>query len=546
MLRRLLSNNENCVEITSLLLKQLEVKVTNTTLQKELQNHPDYPSLLSIHDVISNYGVESISFKTDVEKFLQLPTPFIAQIKKDKFTPDLFTVIQDITDSFIRYYNPDIHGWQSVSIEEFEKIWISRIALLPYADNKRDEDNYKVKKREETQAQFTVWLKLLALPVITVGVSIASIINNGIAALYPALFLLITLTGTGIGALLLWYEFDKHNPILQQICSGGKKINCSAILQSKASKIAGISWSSIGFTYFCGALLLLLTTGIMNPQSLFVLTWINTLSLPYTFFSIYYQWRVAKQWCVLCLSIQAVLVAQVIVALAAGWHSTVAISSISSFNFLIPVLLCYLIPAIAVSLLLPAWLSAKEHRHSKAELQRLKHNPQIFEALLSKQKAIKEDSKELGITLGNPNASVKIIKVCNPYCGPCAKAHIPIEELLHNNPDIQVQIIFTATNAAEDRKAPPVKHLLAIAEKENQLTIKKALDDWYLADKKDYEAFASKYPMNGELKKQIGKIEAMSDWCDKTDISFTPTFFINGNQLPDIYSAHDLKYFLSQ
>ena len=29
-----------------------------------------------------------------------------------------------------------------------------------------------------------------------------------------------------------------------------------------------------------------------------------------------------------------------------------------------------------------------------------------------------------------------------------------------------------------------------------------ALDDWYLAPKKDYEVFAEKYPMNGELKMQ--------------------------------------------
>jgi len=35
------------------------------------------------------------------------------------------------------------------------------------------------------------------------------------------------------------------------------------------------------------------------------------------------------------------------------------------------------------------------------------------------------------------------------------------------------------------------------------------LDDWYLADKKDYETFAGKYPMNGELQTQGNKIEAM-------------------------------------
>jgi len=198
-----------------------------------------------------------------------------------------------------------------------------------------------------------------------------------------------------------------------------------------------------------------------------------------------------------------------------------------------------------VGILLPALQKAKESKSSKTALQRLKHNPQIFYALLEKQKAITESPASLGLVLGNPNAAHKIIKVCNPYCGPCAKAHSPMEELLHNNPDVQVQIVFTASNEENDIKAPPVKHLLAIAEKGNEEIIKQALDDWYLADKKDYNAFAAKYPMNGELKLQDTKVDDMKNWCDKTGIQFTPTFFVNGYQLPEMYSVNDLKYFLS-
>jgi hypothetical protein len=40
--------------------------------------------------------------------------------------------------------------------------------------------------------------------------------------------------------------------------------------------------------------------------------------------------------------------------------------------------------------------------------------------------------------------------------------------------------------------------------KEETLT-KQALDDWYLAEQKDYGTFASKYPMNGELKNRTVK-----------------------------------------
>ena len=87
----------------------------------------------------------------------------------------------------------------------------------------------------------------------------------------------------------------------------------------------------------------------------------------------------------------------------------------------------------------------------------------------------------------------------------------------------------------------PVKHLLAIAAKQNLQVTEQALDDWYLADKKDYEIFAGKYPMNGELQLQEDKLDAMKQWCDAAEITHTPTIFINGRRLPETYSISELK-----
>ncbi|NJO25306.1 MAG: thioredoxin domain-containing protein [Bacteroidia bacterium] len=151
----------------------------------------------------------------------------------------------------------------------------------------------------------------------------------------------------------------------------------------------------------------------------------------------------------------------------------------------------------------------------------------------------------LGIALGNPNASNTIIKVCNPYCGPCARAHPAIEELLENNHDLKVQIVFTATDDEKDKSAQPVRHLMALYEQNDKQLIQKALDDWYGADKKEYDVFADKYELNGEVETQGEKLKAMKAWCDEVKIEFTPTFFVNGFQLPDLYKIEDVKYFLS-
>lgn len=166
--------------------------------------------------------------------------------------------------------------------------------------------------------------------------------------------------------------------------------------------------------------------------------------------------------------------------------------------------------------------------------------------LLARQKSIGDTANGLGITIGNPNAKYRLTKVCNPYCGPCARAHPVMEELLENNDDLQIQIIFTATDKEDDYRAKPVNHLLAVASKADEKLTKQALDDWYNAPKKEYDIFAAKYgaytPPSGG---QGEALKQMSDWCVETKIAFTPTFFVNGFQLPEMYSVADLKYFLT-
>jgi Asp-tRNA(Asn)/Glu-tRNA(Gln) amidotransferase A subunit family amidase len=117
-----------------------------------------------------------------------------------------------------------------------------------------------------------------------------------------------------------------------------------------------------------------------------------------------------------------------------------------------------------------------------------------------------------------------------------------------------LQIIFTATTDHNDISTPIVRHLLAIAEKGDEVIAQKALDDWYLAKEKDYNSFAEKYPLNGELLEQDDKIKRMREWCRAMDVVATPTFFVppvthrnDGQmkyyQLPKLYTVGDLKNF---
>ena len=82
------------------------------------------------------------------------------------------------------------------------------------------------------------------------------------------------------------------------------------------------------------------------------------------------------------------------------------------------------------------------------EYNRLKFNHQIFASLLSTQKSIDTIPDDIGIILGNPNAKNVVVKVCSPYCNPCAKAHSQYESLLEKYENgIKLHIIFSATSS---------------------------------------------------------------------------------------------------
>lgn len=543
---------ENPVEITMQLLKQLQVKVTNTTINETILNHPDYPSILSISDALNTWRVENAAIRIENDKLHELPLPCIAFTRNNA----AFILITSIKDDKV-FYLTETNKTAAKEFQQFTKAF-GGVVLLAQAGENAGEKNYTQKKKEQLKKQAGALSCFLAIVVLLFASMLLFINNNPQHYLLFPLLSILNFAGLLTSIILLWYEADKTNPALQKICTGGRKTNCNAVLNSKAAKIAGLSWSELGFFYFAGLFLLCLITSFANNITLLsFIKLFNFAAIVYVPFSLFYQWKIVKQWCPLCLTVQAILLLQfVVTAVSTYQHFNLLTYQSLNLSTLSTTLLSFILPAITWFIIKPLLLVKQKAKQDFHALQRIKFNTEIFNALLEKQKHITEPADGLGIILGNKHAPNTLIKVCNPYCGPCAKAHPEIEKLLEENNNLKVQIIFTATNDEHDIRALPAKHLLAVAEGNNETAIKHALDHWYLAEKKDYDVFAAKYPMpaqqnngsggNDELQMQDNKIEKMKGWCDKVEISFTPTIFFNGYQLPDAYSISDLKYFLAE
>jgi uncharacterized membrane protein len=533
---------ESHVKATIAFLRRLHVKVNASTVNETLQNHPDETSLLSISDALGRWSLPNGAGKIEPADIGQLPVPFIALTRREGAP---FIVVTEVDDKYVHFLDSNYRKKVTNTRSDFIKVqgWIG-MYLIAEPGMHSGEPDYKAAKRKETVATLVSGASILVMAFLATLLFWTNIKNDVGENSFPVrgLFLqyFITLAGVFITSLLLWYETDRNNPLLKKVCTGIAKGNCAAILTGKAAKaFHWLSWSEVGFFYFTGALLCMILPGENMLPYISLIALLNLLALPYPVFSVYYQWRVAKQWCVLCLIVQVLLVSGAVNVLVnqlyGSWPAI-------GLPVLAQGLLLYAVPVLCWFSIKPFVLKVQRSKNEKREYLRIKFNDEIFETLLRTQPTVTVPDG-LGIDLGAATAKHLLIKVCNPYCGPCSKAHPQMEKLLEEMPDLKAKIIFTGFSG-DEAMTKPAMHLMAIAETSDEGTIKKALDDWYLPAKKDYEAFAGKYPVNGQLQKQDKKIKAMYQWCTDMKVTATPTFFINGYQLPRTYDVADLRYFL--
>lgn len=523
-------------------LKLSDVKYNKSTLQSLLEAHVEYPSLLSLKDVLAEYNVASLAIRKGNYTYDDIETPFVCSIQKEGWSSPCFTVVTEVDALELTYLDPFLHETTKITTKEFSKIDKDFILLIDF-EEARDEVDYLKNKQLEITKNIVETSPFLLL----IGLFIYVIFNNFLHGItlesgIKAIFLSTSLIGILISTLLIRHEVNSHDPFVKEVCGIlGKKSNCTLVLSSKRSSFLGISWSVWGFSFFLSGFI----SHIFLMQSLDNLVlWslISILVSPYLFFSLFYQWYTIKQWCPLCLAVQGLIFFNALAGIVFIKKYHFEMAMINYYNLL--VILLFGLLTLALSYLAIIILKrASDSYDFEIRWKKLRYSTSIFNSLLAQSNQVTAPFHDTGIIIGNKNASTEIIKVCNPYCGPCSRAHPELDNIIKNNHDLRVRIIFTASGSDHDFTTPPVLHLLAIQEEYGDIIVDEALNEWYLSPNKDYESFSKKYPLKGDVAQQKEKIITMRNWCNDMKIRATPTFFINGRELPDGYSIKDLKYF---
>jgi uncharacterized membrane protein/thiol-disulfide isomerase/thioredoxin len=528
--------NTNLIKVTSNFLKFLDVPISKTSLKTLLITNPYYPSLYSLSDVFNKLNIENKSFKIETEKLDELPLPFLAYIDIKEIGAKDFVNVTNISGNTVTYYYK-----KEITVQRIDFInkW-SNIVFLAQPNEKTKDINFVKNTKIESQNRNKSILLVLGFSLILLT-AIFSFIKNSSEIFQSSIFIVNILIGMTASVLLLIHEVDKSNAFVKNICEGGVKSNCDAVLSSNASKIFNISWSELGFFYFSFLLIYSLFPFISYEVKKSFLTLFLSLTALYIPFSIYYQYKIIKQWCRLCLIIQFVLFIGFLWILAFGsfkFQFSLNNILILIFSAFFPMLIWYTIK--------PLLIKATDSEKYFSSYRRLFTNPEVFKVIISEQPDAPEGWEFLGIQKGNINAGNIIIKICSPTCKPCAQAHSVFNEILKFNDNVKVITIYEVDSEDEnDFRRIFVSHMLALAELNNGNDLEKAMDYWYLNESRTFETLVEKYPVSKDmLKSQKSKIEAMRIWCKNAEVQYTPTVYLNGKKLSKEIHVEELKNIL--
>jgi uncharacterized membrane protein len=517
-------------------MTSLKVPFTRKHLKNRLMQNPFYPSLYCVKQVLEEYSIECSGLKVESDQLTELPLPFLAYIKLEEIGSKDFVNVTDVTDDSITFFS----GKKNIiSKNEFIERWSTNIVLLAESDEKSKEQSFeKNKKRENANRseQYLLWAGVTLILVYFIGRYLINS-DNIITALS---ILTPTLLGFAISILILVHEIDKSNTFVKNICTGGVKTNCAAVLNSNAAKLFGISWGEIGFFYFAFLILFLLSPEMPFFEKTPLISLFAILAATYIPFSLLYQYIIVKQWCRLCLAVQGILALNLLWAYKFGGFNVSfdRINYLSLFcSLIVPILLWYLLK--------PVIVNAKNANAFLASYKRLSTRLDVFTLMLQDQKEILDGWQTLGgIEKGNPNADNIIFKVCSPACSHCNAAYASLNDLFSIDHNVKLITIFFVTNDEGDDRRFPVKHFLALNQLGDMKLLQKAMDYWYLTEDSNYPTLQQLFPVHETLlKEQESKINVMRDWCQRAEISYTPVFFINGRQLPSTIEITDLKDF---
>jgi len=519
---------EPLIYLLKSLLRKHKIFIDEQELEFQLLSHPSYPSLNSLTGVLDHFGIRNYALEVPktTETFPALPEMFLAFMKDDEHN-DFALVLKSDQYCQLIYNDKDK---VTLSSEEFLKIWPGILLVIEQEEGSQIE--------EIKRTHFTTWSLLLLFAAI---ISLYFLIDISI---FPALHYLFSLGGLGICILILYHEMGISSKILDRFCSQDNKMtSCDAVMNSAGANILGsIKLSDIGIVYFI-ALILSWNLLKVSNSSVYSIVLITVAALPFTFYSVYYQYRIVKKWCPLCLGVVIILWLQ---AFSLIFYENSIKTNPFSLESISIALLCFVFSFALWQIAKERLESGKEFKTLKIEYYRFVRNYNIFKSLINRSSKI--DTKihgvhEIEFHSCTQIPKMKVVIVTSPLCGFCKEVHSLIESILTmKDKPINILVRF---NVREDQYSIDRKIALRLLEiftnDGPELCLESMHDIYGVMNPEDWLV---KWNEAIDPQRVESSLTEAKKWCRSTNINFTPEILINGQPFPTEYKRTDLLLFI--
>lgn len=511
------------------LLVKSNISIDKEELKLQLQSHPSYPSLHSMTGVLDHFNIPNVAVRLQptLEILRQLPTDFIALIKKEsgdeivlvekkkshlKITSDTKKVEKTNEDGFLS-------KWNGITIAIEKDNAITEVSINPLE---------KVKK-----------IIVPTILLIALGIFLSYQSNA-----YAIVHFISSIIGIGISVLIVKEELGFKSQATNNFCNYSEKTSCAEVFNSngatilnylKLSDVCLITFSSYVFTWFVSL------GGPFNPVGLFGV--LSLLSVPAIGYSLYYQAKIIKKWCPLCLGIVSILVIQLGVATINNWATLSSVSLFSIGIFLFSLLLSSSIWNVLKSIL------SRKVKLEKLELNhfKFKRNFSVFKSLWQSGQELTNTHEIKGeLTFGSIHAPIELILVTSPYCAFCRSAHTDIEKMLKvARDDIKVTLRFRVDFTKKENGLYKIlSEILHVYHTQGQAASLELLGKIYHS-KTNLENWLEQ--TNIHFNPGYDTImKNQNDWCEINGINFTPALFLNGYAYPMEYDRTDIIHFIEE
>lgn len=516
------------MNIFEIFLQSLGVPYTPTYTAQRYMTHPHRDNLLGLWQLSRDYGIHTQGVTIANRSIEEVSLPSILHLS------DHFVVLTDWDEQYAYY--TDTHTPHRVTLQELKSQW-SGSALIVTDDKDACEPQYEIHQRKERIRLMQQGGSLAAIVLLVGGLLLRLLLQGNMLL---ALWSILDLMGIVVCFFLLQKQVRSHSHWGDKVCSLFHQKDCNAVLHSDHAQWGGFTWSEIGGAYFVVHLCWSFTA---IPSAISILSVIGVVTLLFSVWSVWYQAFVVRQWCVLCLFVQVVILLQF---LAGCFFSTASLFPTPNFIHLLATggawLLC-LLPATYVAHWVAAHWSAEVQAQSTAHsYASLKFDSSVCRHLLHQGVPATELASST-ILLGNSKATIRLTVLTNPHCNPCARLHPILDDLLERQgKTVCLQYVFCSFN---ETLLPSVRLLIAAYQQCDAQTARRIFADWYAEGKNDTAAFEKRYPyLNIESEAVESELNRHLQWRETSGYTSTPTILINGYPLPQAYQWEDLADFI--